>query len=111
MRRRRALHVRLILRRIDLQEELALPSPCRLPSPRADEPAHIRGDIDLGVRLHLSARGDVGDEIPLLHLLEADLDRLVSALAGTERDDGASPASGTTPIAIFDFFPMVVSNP
>ena len=48
--------------------------------------AHIGGDVDLRVRLHLPARGDVRDEIALLHLLETNVHRLLTAFERGKRE-------------------------
>ena len=71
-------------------------------------PVMSERDVDLGLRPHLAARRDRGDEIAPLHLLGAHLDRLVAALGGgqsadRDRDDGDDPADR----AIFDLLAHV----
>ena len=66
--------------------------------------ADVRGYIDLRLRLHLAAGRDGGDEVTLLHGLDADFGALVAALGcgdGHERHDPDDHGAANRPLHLF----------
>ena len=84
----RALDVRLILSRIDLEQELPLGHHIAvLHRQPHDASGDVGAQVDLGVRLHLAARSHRSDEVSSRDFLDADLGRLVPALHRAGDDD------------------------
>src|SRR2546426_2990233 len=82
---RRLLQVRLVHRRIDLEQELALRHELALAHGDLGDPTgDVRADVDLLLGLDLAARRDGGDEVAAAHLLEPHLLAAVAARAGAD---------------------------
>src|SRR5207244_7300367 len=80
----RPLEIRLVDRRVDLEEELALLDQIAFAhgNPR-DAARDVGADVHLLLGLNLPAGGDRRDEVAPAHGLEAHLDALVALRAGT----------------------------
>ena len=105
-----ALHRRVVLRRVDLEQELALRDHLAfLHGEPHDAAGDVGGDVDLRARLHLAARRHRGDEVALLDRLDADFGRLVAAASRRLMPADRRRSTMTTPPTIDHFMLLLIS--